>query len=458
MTEHTHVDLRGHAGGRGPRRPDMLSVEQALERVLALVHPLPSAAVPLLDADGLALARDVYAPFDIPALANSAMDGYAVRAADVAGATVTAPRVLRIAGQVRAGEVSTLNVAAGTAVRIMTGAPIPAGADAVVPWEATDEAGQRPQGGPPGRTHGAAGPTPAVVAVRHAASRGENVRPAGEDVRAGALLLPAGHLLDPPAIGLLASFGYATVDAIRRARVAVLATGDEVVTPGRTLAPGQLFDSNSYGVAAALRRWGAEPVLLGIARDDPVALREHLQAGLGADLLLTSAGVSTGAFDIVKEALEELGSVAFWSVRMRPSRPIAFGVLRAPDGRLVPHLGLPGNPVSALVALVEFGRPAVAKLMGRPLEPLATVEAVLDEPIVNTDGRRVFARVTLERHSGVLHARLTGAQGSNLLTSMVLAHGLAICHEDSPRREAGETVTVQLLDWLGPADRSRIEG
>ena len=191
--------------------------------------------------------------------------------------------------------------------------------------------------------------------------------------------------------------------------------------------------------------------MLGIAADNMPDLRAKLLEGLEADLLITSAGVSAGAFDMVKEALSELGSIDFWAVRMRPARPIAFGLLEASDGRRVPHLGLPGNPASALVALVQFGRPAIAKLRGAEPEPLPTVRAILDDTIVNTDERRVYARVTVERRDGRLHARLTGAQGSNLLTSMEAADGLAICPEGERQREAGAEVIVQLLDWKNHA-------
>ena len=412
----------------------MLSVEQALERVLALVEVLGVEEAPLLDATGQTLARDIRAPFDVPALANSAMDGYAVRASDVAAASQATPVTLRVAGQVQAGQLPSTPVEAGTAIRIMTGAPVPDGADAIVPWELTDE---------PDRL----GEPIDEIRIHEAARRGAHVRPAGEDTAKGALVLGRGRVLDPPAIGMLATFGYATAPVIRRPTVGILATGDEVQALGESPVPGRLFDSNSYGVAAAIRHWGGVPTLLGIARDDLDTLRSMLADGLGTDLLVTSAGVSGGAFDLVKEVLAERGTIDFWSIRMRPSRPLAFGVLRADDGRQVPHLGLPGNPVSALVALVKFGRPAVAKMMGRPPQPLPTVRAVLDEPIVNFDGRRVFARVVLERRADGLHARLTGAQGSNLLTSMAEAHGLAICHEDVEELPAGHLATVELLDW-----------
>ena len=432
--EHGHGHAREHAH---PRTADMLSVEEALERVLRLVERLPSARVPLLDADGLTLTEDVHSPFDIPSLANSAMDGYAMRAADARGASEASPVTLKITGQVQAGQAPGAAVREGACARIMTGAPVPDGADAVVPYEFTDEVERR-----------ATGLALDYIAVRRAPSEGDHVRPAGEDASAGELILLRGRTLDPPALGLLASFGFADAPVTRRPRVAILATGDEVQTPGEPPQPGRLFDSNSYGAAAAVRRWGAEPVMLGVARDNMDDLRAKIRLGLDADLLITSAGVSAGAFDMVKEALGELGSMDFWSVRMRPARPIAFGLLNAPDGGKVPHLGLPGNPVSALVALVEFARPALAKMMGRSPAPLPTVSAALDDDLLNADERRVYARVTLERRDGGLRARLTGGQGSNLLTSMGLAQGLAICPEDVPVRRAGERAVVQLLDWL----------
>ncbi len=435
VVEHRHVH---------PRHPDMLSVEQALERVLALVHELDTEKALLLSADGQTLAADVRAPFAVPALANSAMDGYAVRAADVTGASETRPVSLRVVGLVQAGQLPSTTVSPGTAVRIMTGAPVPSGADAIVPWELTDERGRT------------AGPI-AKIGIRSPAIAGDHVRPAGEDTAEGALVLERGRVLDPPAIGMIATFGSATVPVVRRPTVAILATGNEVQALGRPLEPGRLFDSNSYGVAAALRRWGAEPKLLGIAPDDMETLRSMLSQGLDADMLVTSAGVSAGAFDMVKDALAKLGSIDFWSVRMRPSRPLAFGILRAEDGREVPHLGLPGNPVSALVALAKFARPAVAKMMGRTPQGLPAVKAVLDDAIVNFDGRRVFARVTLERRDGRLHAKLTGAQGSNLLTSMAAAHGLAICPENVDALPVGATATVELLDWLDPSQFARIQ-
>ncbi len=441
MAEH-HRHHAGHRGGHDrphahPPTEGLLSVEEALERVLALVSRLPAAEVGLLEADGLTLAEDVTSPFDIPGMDNSAMDGYAVRSADVVAASTDAPVTLAVVGQVQAGALPTVPVEQGQAVRIMTGAPMPTGADAIVPWEFTDEPARRAAGGPITQ-----------IAITHPVPEGEHLRPAGEDLARGERVLTASTVLTPPALGLLASVGLASVRVVRRPRVAVLATGDEVLAPGAPYAPGHLYDANSIGIAAALRRWGAEPVLLGIARDDRDDLRAKVREGLAADMLITSAGVSAGAFDYVKEVLEELGSMAFWAVKMRPARPIAGGLLTAPDGRRVPHLGLPGNPVSALVALVEFARPAIAVLRGAPPEPLRRVRAVLADALLNPDGRRVYARVIVERRDGRVHARLTGAQGSNLLTSMASAQGLAICPEDEPERPAGAETDVELLDWL----------
>ena len=420
-----------------PHRADMLSVEEALEKVLALVEQLPSEETPLLEADGQTLAEEVRALFDVPALANSAMDGYAVQTSALKNASTETPVTLQVTGQVQAGQLARTPVTPSTVVRIMTGAPLPEGADAVVPYELTDESQRL-----------AAGRELSEVALYQRPQRGENVRPAGEDVRRGSVVLKQGQVLDPPAIGMLASLGYARACVIRRPQVAILATGDEVQSPGEALEPGRLFDINSYTVASAVRRYGGVPHLLGTAKDEIAELRDKLRQGLQADMLITSAGVSAGAFDIVKDALAELGNISFWAVRMRPSRPLAFGALNAPDGRRVPHLGLPGNPVSALVALVEFGRPALAKMMGKTPTPLPTVEAVLEAPISNSDGRRSFARVTLEGRKGILYARPTSAQGSNVLTSLVLAQGLAICPEDLAGLPAGQRVSVQLLDWL----------
>jgi molybdopterin molybdotransferase len=417
----------------------MLSVEEARSRILEMFQPLESERKPILEALGQVLAEDVSSPMSIPPLANSAMDGYAVQSSDITGATPDTPTSLRVIGQVAAGQLPQNEVVPGTAVRIMTGGPIPPGADTVVPFEDTDEYDLK--------SSGMGLSDIAEIKVNIGASEGSNVRPAGQDISKGQTVLKKGMLLRPSEIGVLASVGRDMVEVVRRPVVAVIATGDELLEPGGPIAPGKIYDSNSYSVAAAVLRYGGVPRFLGIARDNLESMNAKLEEGLDADLLLTSAGVSRGDYDIVKDLLASRGKVAFWSVRMRPAKPLAFGVFPRPGGRLVPHVGLPGNPVSALVAFEELVRPAILRMLGRTDLEKPTIRAELEEDVVNTDGRRVFARVVVTRRDGRYYACLTGDQGSGVLTSMALANGLAICPEDVPRMKAGEEVDVQMLDW-----------
>ena len=417
----------------------MLSVEEARSRILEMFQPLESERKPILEALGQVLAEDVSSPMSIPPLANSAMDGYAVQSSDITGATPDTPTSLRVIGQVAAGQLPQNEVVPGTAVRIMTGGPIPPGADTVVPFEDTDEYDLK--------SSGMGLSDIAEIKVNIGASEGSNVRPAGQDISKGQTVLKKGMLLRPSEIGVLASVGRDMVEVVRRPVVAVIATGDELLEPGGPIAPGKIYDSNSYSVAAAVLRYGGVPRFLGIARDNLESMNAKLEEGLDADLLLTSAGVSRGDYDIVKDLLASRGKVAFWSVRMRPAKPLAFGVFPRPGGRLVPHVGLPGNPVSALVAFEELVRPAILRMLGRTDLEKPTIRAELEDDVVNTDGRRVFARVVVTRRDGRYYACLTGDQGSGVLTSMALANGLAICPEDVPRMKAGEVVDVQMLDW-----------
>jgi molybdopterin molybdotransferase len=414
----------------------MLSVEEALERILGVFHVLEAERRPILEAHGQVLAEEIVARFDIPPLENSAMDGYAVQSSSVIGASRASPVVLSVVGAVAAGQLPKHEVTQGTAVRIMTGAPVPKGADAVVPFEDTDEAKRVDSE-----------MTPAEIGICDEVVSSANVRPPGQDIRKGQRVLEKGTGLRPAEIGVLASLGHGEVAVVRRPVTAILATGDELMEPVDDYAPGKIYDSNSYGVAAAVQRAGGIPLMLGIARDDLESISTKLQKALGADMLITSAGVSKGDYDMVKDVLAQYGEIEFWSVRMRPAKPLAFGVLAAPDGRAVPLLGLPGNPVSALVAFEQFGRPAIYKMMGRNDIRRPTVQAVLEEPIYNPDGRRVYARAIVTKRKGTYYARLTGHQSSNLLTSMARANGLAICPEDVPKKDAGDTVTVQMLDW-----------
>lgn len=435
---HTH-DRRAHQGM--PKMPSWLTVEEALERILAYARVLEPEEEPLLEALGQVLAEDVRAAFPVPPLPNSSMDGYAVQWRSVAAARPDAPVALEVIGQLAAGQITDRRVGEGQALRIMTGAPIPPGADAVVPFEETDELERLRRGEGVARQ----------VRVLRAVPQGANVRPAGEDIHAGDLVLERGAVLKPAAIGVLASLGRASVRVVRRPVVAVIATGDELVEPPEPLSPGKIYNSNGYSVAAAVLKYGGIPRVLGIARDNLADLESKVRAGTETDLVLTSAGVSRGDYDIVKDVLMKQGEIAFWTVRMKPAKPLAFGALFRQGGHgakvRVPHLGLPGNPVSAMVAFEEFARPTILKMLGKTALAKPTVRAVLEEPIENTDGRRVYARAWVTRRGNTYYARLTGPQGSGVLTSMTKANGLAICPEDVAEKRAGEIVDVQMLDW-----------
>ena len=428
--------MQGMGHGHRHDLSSMLTVEDALERILSHFGTLDAVRAPLLDALGQVLAEDATAAHDIPPLDNSAMDGYALQAADASGASERSPVTLKVVGYVAAGQLPSDRVTPGTAVRIMTGAPIPDGADAVVPFEETDETERRESGGDMGE-----------IGVRVPVTLGADIRPSGQDVLAGTTVLSAGSTLRPAEIGVLASLGFDSAMVVRRPVVAILSTGDELLSPGDGYETGKIYDSNSYSVAASVRRYGGVPKLLGIARDNMDSVNAKLREGMEADMLITSAGVSKGDYDMVKDALARHGRIDFWSVRMRPAKPLAFGVLTADDGRSVPHLGLPGNPVSAMVAFEQFGRAAIHKMMGKTPLPKPTIRATLDEPIYNTDGRRVYARAVIRKENGAYRAKLTGNQSSNLLTSMSGANGLAVCPEDLPMMDAGETVEALMLDW-----------
>jgi len=416
----------------------VISVEEALQRILGYVHVLEPEQKPLLDALGQVLAEDVVADYHIPPLDNTAMDGYAVRAADTAGASLQNPVRLRVLGELAAGHMYAGEIAPGTAVRIMTGAPLPAGADAVVPFEDTDE--------PSGREFGSFAKPVESVAIFHAVSKGDNVRRAGEDVRKGTTVLTKGMTLRPAHIGALANLGYATVSVIRRPVVAVLSTGDELVPLGEPLGPGKIHDSNTYSVAALVRQSGGVPKPLGIARDSVEDLTAKIRGGLDADMLVTSAGVSRGDYDVVKDVLAREGQVDFWTVRMKPGKPLAFGAF--PSGnRQVPHIGFPGNPVSSMISFELFARPAIFKMMGKSGWERPTLRAIAEDRISNSDGRRIFARAVVTERGGRYYASLTGPQGSGILTSMVVANALAIVPEDVPAIEAGDEVTVIMLNW-----------
>jgi molybdopterin molybdotransferase len=418
--------------------PQLLSLEEALERILEDVLPLRAETVPLPEALGRVLSEEVTALLTLPAWDNSAMDGYAVRARDVAQASPEAPVTLRVTGEVAAGYEPTVQVEPGCAVRVLTGAMIPPGADAVVQVEDTDAA---------------AGPAalPESVGIRAPAPAGQHIRLAGSDMRQGDALLPAGRRIAPAVIALLAAAGHARVNVHRRPRVAIVATGDELTPIGEPLGPASIPDSNSESIAAQVTAAGAEPVRLGIAGDDAEAVRERLLEGvLAADVLIVTGGVSVGAHDVVKDVFADIGSLDLWRVAIQPGKPLAYGSAPRPDGGHCLLFGLPGNPVSSFVTFELFVRPALRRLHGEAAgRGRLVVGATLSEPVTKSAARRAFVRVRLEPDpaaAGRYLAHLAGGQGSYVLTALAAADGLAIIPEGVAEAPAGTAVEVIRLD------------
>ncbi len=401
----------------------MLSVEEALERVLSRVASVGTERVYLLSALDRVLAEPVFASGDIPPWPNSSMDGYALRALDVRQASPESPAVLAVAGAVPAGTSSARPLRPGEAFRIFTGAPLPEGADGVIPQEEVES-------------------DASVIRVRRLVKPGEYVRPTGEDMRAGEIVLHPGQPLGPAEVGVLATLGYPQARVFRRPRVAVLSTGNELVDLGGAIGPGQIPNSNTYSLMAQILSAGGEPVNLGVAADSLPEIEGRLRWALGADVVVSSAGVSVGEFDFVREALTRLGAeLHLWQVAMRPGRPITFGSLGSR-----PVFGLPGNPVSAMVTFELFVRPAIRKMAGHSALHRPTIRARALAPIPNPGSRRGYLRVTLTSSNGGYGARLTGEQGSSILRSMVKADGLAVVPPDTTIPEGGELTVIRLRE------------
>ena len=401
----------------------MHSVADASAKILAGIEPLATERVPLRDALGRVLAESVISPITIPAWDNSAMDGYAMRAADVRGASDTQPAMLTVLERVAAGGFPTRPVTPGTATRIMTGAPIPQGADTVIRVEDTDGAMDR-------------------VAIRSDRDAEKNVRRRGEDILEGATVLEAGSPLAAAQLGVLSSVGAAQVTVRRRPRVAFLASGDEIVDLDRfaeVRAGKKIITSNSYTLTAMITANGGVPADLGIARDDPSDIRARMERARDAraDLLITSAGISAGEADYVRTVLAELGvQLDLWKVRMRPGAPLGFGKVFG-----IPWIGLPGNPVSTMVTFELFVRPALRKMIGHTRLHRRPVNVVLEEEVTIGAKLTHFLRAIISvRADGSLGARLTGPQGSGILTSMTRANALLVVPEDRPRVPKGETL------------------
>ena len=399
-----------------------IEVERALQIVLSTAHLLEGQRRAILDCVGYVLAEDVPADMDIPPFDNSAMDGYAVLASDTVGASSETPVQLRVVADLPAGYAHPTVVRGGEAVRIMTGAPLPPGTDAIARSEMTI------------RGDG-------TVLVTAPAKPGQDVRYRGEDVKQGDVVLTCGTPVRPAEVGMLATLGRRDALVVRRPRVAVLTTGDELVDPWEPVAPGKIRNSNLYSISAQVKACGGEPILLGTARDTVERLEAKVRLGAEADMLITSGGVSVGDYDVVKPVLARMGEILFWKVKMRPGSPVVFGEIHGK-----PMFGLPGNPTASIVAFEQFVRPAILHMSGRTALRRREVEATLEENVKSRPGVTNFVRAIATERDGQWLVRRAGEQGSAMLRSMVQSNALLIVPETASRLSIGDKVQVQLLD------------
>ncbi len=409
---------------------ELLNVDLAVQRILDIFATLPTEDVSINYASGRILAQDIIASINLPPFANSSMDGYALRAADATSAHTESPAVLTVTMDIPAGTAPQGSISRGQAARIMTGAPVPDGADAVIPVEDTDSEW----------TAGDDIVLASSVSLFQAVKVGDNIRPVGEDIHIGQQVLSAGTTLRPQDIGVLVALGYVNIPVIRQPRVAIISTGDELVDAGEPLTPGKIRDVNGYTIAGMVGTYGGIPTRLPIAKDTLEAVRGVFRDALALqpDIIISSAGVSVGTYDVVRAVLDELGEVNFWRVNLRPGKPLAFGQVQG-----VPFFGLPGNPVSALVTFDVFVRPALLKLQARSEQAMSGSALTAED--INSDGRRSYLRVRLIEEDGQLVAHTTGTQSSGALMSMVLADALLIVPEDVTFIPRGTKLQVRLL-------------
>lgn len=408
----------------------LLSVDQARERILSNFQPVTTETLPLTGCSNRVLAQDIVAATDLPPFDNSSMDGFAVRATDVRAATAASPRRLRVVADIPAGSQPRISLASGEAARIMTGAPILAGADAVVPVEDTDF-----------NNRDAGTPAPDEVQILKPARPGANIRPRGMDILAGNVVLHKGRGLKPQDLGLLAMLGFAKILVYRKPRVALFSSGDELLEVDAPLEDGKIRDSNSYTLAALVEEAGAEVIRLGVAKDNHDSVKALLERAVefNVDLILSSAGVSVGAFDFVKQVIESNGKMDFWRVNMRPGKPVAFG-----EYKNISFIGLPGNPVSAFVGFEVFVRGAIQRLCGSLNGGRPTVRVRCAEQI-DSDGRESYLRAQVREENGNFIANLTGHQGSGNLHSLVQANALLIIPAGVKCVPAGQEVSAWLI-------------
>ncbi|MBI4653665.1 MAG: molybdopterin molybdotransferase MoeA [Nitrospirae bacterium] len=406
----------------------MIKVEDALTIILNSIAPLDSETISLSDSLGRVLYEDAFSSGDIPAFDNSGMDGYAIKSSDTVGASNETPKILDVIGEIKAGIAASMETKHGQAIKIMTGAPIPKGADSVIMVEETEKSKVKSQ--------------KSKVKIFKEVEYGDNIRKAGEDIKSSELVIQKGTLLKPAHIGMLAALGISRAKVTRKPHVAILATGDELIDVEEQLTHGKLRTSNTYTLYNQILSCGGEPANIGIARDDIGDLEKKINLCRGHDAIVTSGGVSMGDYDLIKDVLVRLGAeIKFWKIAMRPGKPVLFGIM---DGK--PVFGLPGNPVSSMVSFEMFVMPAILKMLGQKDDSIKEVEAILDEDIKKKKGLRFFLRAQTRWENSGYITKATGPQGSAILKSMMLANSLMILPEDEEFIKKGAKVRVRLLN------------
>lgn len=411
---------------------DMLSVEDARERILSKFKILNPVQINILESVGSVISEDIISEINVPPLDNSAMDGYAVIKNDLLKADDENIIYLDVIEEIPAGTIPKLSLSPGQASRIMTGAPIPSGSDAVVPFEDTNELENNDKN---------------KIGIKISVKNLENIRKKSEDIKKGSVIIKKGSLITSATVGVMASIGLEKVSVIRKPIIGILSTGNELLEPGEKNQDGKIYNSNTYTLSSLVTEFGATPLIQKHALDKVEDLEKKLAKLKDVDLIVTSAGVSKGDYDIVKDVLDKNGDINLWSVNMRPAKPLAFGIITI-DGKKIPLLGVPGNPVSAMIAFEKFGRYAIDKMKGKPLRNRPIIKANLESDIINHDGRRLYSRVKVivDSSSKIIAVPIKN-QSSGVLTSMHEANGLAICPSDIDILKKGEKIDVEMFNW-----------
>ena len=411
---------------------DMLSVEDAREKILSKFKTLNPIQINILESVGSVISEDIISEINVPPLDNSAMDGYAVIKKDLLKADDENIIYLDVIEEIPAGTIPKLSLSPGQASRIMTGAPIPSGSDAVVPFEDTNELENNDKN---------------KIGIKISVKNLENIRKKSEDIKKGSVIIKKGSLITSASVGVMASIGLEKVSVIRKPIIGILSTGNELLEPGEKNQDGKIYNSNTYTLSSLVTEFGATPLIQKHALDKVEDLEKKLAKLKDVDLIVTSAGVSKGDYDIVKDVLDKNGDINLWSVNMRPAKPLAFGIITI-DGKKIPLLGVPGNPVSAMIAFEKFGRYAIDKMKGKPLRNRPIIKANLESDIINHDGRRLYSRVKVivDSSSKIIAVPIKN-QSSGVLTSMHEANGLAICPSDIDILKKGEKIDVEMFNW-----------